>query len=113
MRLVFQGHRWALACDAGAFFWCKRMAISLDSIIISVFSALMGLLIYLARSYFERVHADLLELKGAMHALNDGLHKNTISVAKLQGDVKALWRFADGAFGRVSDKGGTNADISD
>jgi hypothetical protein len=48
-----------------------------------------------------------------MHALNDGLHKNTISVAKLQGDVKALWRFADGAFGRVSDKGGTNADISD
>ena len=91
------------------------MQISLDSIIISIFSALMGLLIYLARNYFERTHSDLMELKGSLQTLNDALHKNTIGIAKMQQEVKALWRFADGAFGRTSDqgRGKNNADTSD
>jgi hypothetical protein len=64
----------------------------------------MGVFLFLARHYFDRTHKDILELKGALQMMIDGLHKNTITVAKLQQDVKALWRFADGAFGRVSDR---------
>jgi hypothetical protein len=90
------------------------MTIAVDTIATALLSTLMGVAIYLTRTYFDRLHSDIAELKGSLSTLGDNLHKNTIAIAKVQGDVKALWRFADGAFGRVSDRGGSiNVTVGD
>lgn len=81
------------------------MTIALDTIATTLLSCLVAIAIYLTRTYFDRLHSDIAELKGSLSTLGDNLHKNTIAIAKVQGDVKALWRFADNSFGRASDRG--------
>jgi hypothetical protein len=77
---------------------------ALDYTISALVALAMGGFTLLVRSYFDRIHRDMLSLEGKVDLLSKQLGEHTTKLALVQQELKALWRFADGAFGRASDR---------
>ena len=65
---------------------------------------------YLVKSYFKKIHDELAGLRlcigkldGRLDALSGEIRANTVEGATTRAELKAVWRFIDGAHKRASD----------
>ena len=80
-------------------------------------TAVFGIFGYLSHSYFERIKADIAEIKierakvdGKLELLREDIRENTRALDAMIAETKALWRFIDNSHKRASDTGGVNGD---
>lgn len=79
----------------------------------AVVTGLGALFTYLGKSFLKRfsenqkkLYQEMIKIEGKLDMLAVELRKNTIENAKLQTEVKAVWRFIDRSHQRASDNGG-------
>jgi ABC-type antimicrobial peptide transport system permease subunit len=65
---------------------------------------------YLVKSYFKKIHDELAGLRlcigkldGRLDALSSEIRANTVEGAQVRTEIKAVWRFIDGAHKRATD----------
>lgn len=89
----------------------------LESLLNHSIEALMvgavGLLAFLVRSFFSRIHTDLRDLRasvdkfsGGLDSLKEDVHRTSTALAVTRQEVSAVWRTLDSAHKRASDMNG-------
>ena len=85
------------------------MNLSLDLILEAVGAIGLTVFAFFARSYFAALAKDLARLEGNLAALQNDIRENTKELAGMTSELKAVWRFIDGAHERATDvNGGSN-----
>lgn len=63
----------------------------------------MAVLGFFARSYFAATAKDLAKIEGQLDSLQKDIRANTTELAIATTELKAIWRYIDGANERASD----------
>jgi ABC-type antimicrobial peptide transport system permease subunit len=80
---------------------------NLVSAVVTTFVAVFS---YLVKSYFKKIHDEIAGLRlclgrldGRLDALSSEIRANTVEGAQVRTEIKAVWRFIDGAHKRATD----------
>lgn len=88
------------------------MELSAHELISGAITVVAGVLSYLARHFLQSIERDqklvlsaVGKIEGKIEALTEEIRRSTLSQAKTQAELKAIWRFIDGAHLRATDNG--------
>ena len=82
------------------------MNISQDMILEAVGAIGLTAFAFFARSYFAALAKDLARLEGSLETLRADIRQNTVELAGMTSELRAIWRFVDGAHERATDVNG-------